>query len=207
MLPEKHSFPRLLRICLFTLVALGASGAETASAAGEIKPVIQTGHSSCVNTIEFSPDGKYLLTGAYDATVKLWSVEGELIRTFHMFMDTCRSGGAVKSLGLIAMARGVDEQRLISRLAKDRGVSIISASSAAQDAYELKALDNGLLTHSLLQALGKRGEEISTDSLVQVQKLMSVVNSLTREAAYEHLKVEQSPIIYFFGDDFTIGRL
>ncbi len=32
------------------------------------------GHSDYVWSVAFSPDGKYLASGSYDNTVKLWSV-------------------------------------------------------------------------------------------------------------------------------------
>ena len=31
------------------------------------------GHTSWVNTVSFSPDGKQLLTGGYDPTARLWA--------------------------------------------------------------------------------------------------------------------------------------
>jgi WD40 repeat protein len=38
---------------------------------------IQTlqGHMNSVNTISFSPDGKYLASGSSDKTVKIWDME------------------------------------------------------------------------------------------------------------------------------------
>ncbi len=33
------------------------------------------GHNNSVNTIAFSPDGKYLISGSSDKTVRIWSVE------------------------------------------------------------------------------------------------------------------------------------
>ncbi len=42
------------------------------------------GHSSSVISIAFSPDGKYLASGSYDNTVKLWSVESQKeVTTLH----------------------------------------------------------------------------------------------------------------------------
>lgn len=44
---------------------------------------IQVGHSGSVNTVEWSPDGKFILSGSGDGSIKLWDAEGgRLIRTF-----------------------------------------------------------------------------------------------------------------------------
>jgi WD40 repeat protein len=42
-----------------------------------------TGHTGSVNSVAFSPDGRYALTGSDDETAKLWSVpDGACVRTF-----------------------------------------------------------------------------------------------------------------------------
>ncbi|HKZ56124.1 MAG TPA: hypothetical protein VJ024_00310 [Thermodesulfovibrionales bacterium] len=42
-----------------------------------------SGHNSGVNSVSFSPDGKYALSGSSDKTLKLWVIEtGREIRTF-----------------------------------------------------------------------------------------------------------------------------
>ncbi len=44
---------------------------------------IQTGHSGSVNAVEWSPDGKFILSGSSDGGIKLWDAQsGRLIRTF-----------------------------------------------------------------------------------------------------------------------------
>jgi len=46
------------------------------------KKRILTGHTGDVNSVNFSPDSKYIASGSSDGTVKLWNVEtGELIYT------------------------------------------------------------------------------------------------------------------------------
>ncbi len=45
---------------------------------------VQTGHGKPVTTICFHPDNKFIATGAFDNTIKLWDTEsGKLLRTFY----------------------------------------------------------------------------------------------------------------------------
>ena len=63
---------------------------ETALGQPEIK--FQTGHSEYVFSVNFSPDGKYIVSGSDDDTVKLWEVEsGKEIRTFTSHTDNVSS--------------------------------------------------------------------------------------------------------------------
>jgi len=67
-----------LTICLL-LVLLGAE----LSSAQKPELVLQTGHSSAVTSIAFSPDGQTLVSGSYDKTVQLWDVAtGTELRAF-----------------------------------------------------------------------------------------------------------------------------
>jgi len=75
----------LYKILLVTKLFLLSCGFCKAQ---EPKLVLQTGHldakenASLVNSIQFSPDNKYILTGARDGQVKLWHTEtGKLINT------------------------------------------------------------------------------------------------------------------------------
>lgn len=44
--------------------------------------VIQNGHTDIVSSVNFSPDGRYLASGSWDTTVKIWNVHtGKLLVT------------------------------------------------------------------------------------------------------------------------------
>jgi WD40 repeat protein len=48
-----------------------------------IETVIQTGHYAAVQTVAFSPDGRFAATGSADKTIKLWEMEhGREIRSY-----------------------------------------------------------------------------------------------------------------------------
>ena len=57
-----------------------------------LETVIQKGHSKYVTCSDFSPDNKYIVTGSYDHTIKLWDIKsGKQIREFHKHTNYIRS--------------------------------------------------------------------------------------------------------------------
>ena len=60
-----------------------AAQAQQPTAGGEQSLRTFTGHSSLVNSVAFSPDGRTALSGSWDSWVKLWDVAtGKELRTF-----------------------------------------------------------------------------------------------------------------------------
>jgi WD40 repeat protein len=50
------------------------------------------GHSDSVNSVTFSPDGKQVVSGSYDKTVRLWdAVTGALLQTLEGHSDSVNS--------------------------------------------------------------------------------------------------------------------
>jgi WD40 repeat protein len=56
---------------------------------GKLNSLTFAGHTNPINTVAFSPDGKTILSGSGDTTIKLWNSEtGEVIRTFEGHTDS-----------------------------------------------------------------------------------------------------------------------
>jgi WD40 repeat protein len=80
----RYSFGFMLfRLSLMLAVPFLAIGHVTAQAKQKIEVIGQIGHGSHVSSVAFSPDGRFVLSGSLDMTLKLWDVAtGKLVRTF-----------------------------------------------------------------------------------------------------------------------------
>ncbi len=123
-----------------------------------------------------------------------------------LLFDTCRSGAATAALQKIALSRGLDERKMIARIAREHGIAVFSAASASQEAFEIRELGHGIFTHCLVSALGGPPDAVSEGGVITVSRLLGRVNRTTRETALKYLKIEQTPIVYIFGEDFGIGK-
>ena len=73
----KNSIKILYSILILTIIPSALFPQEL-----PLELVIQLGHSNTVESVAFSPDGKYALSGSWDQTLKLWDVSsGREIRT------------------------------------------------------------------------------------------------------------------------------
>jgi WD40 repeat protein len=72
-----------------------------------------TGHNDAIYSLEFTPDGKYIVTGSFDQTLKMWdTATGKEVRTFggqqgHQKMVLCV---ALSPNGQMMVSGGLDNQ-------------------------------------------------------------------------------------------------
>jgi len=80
---------RIITLCLLmaAIFACASSGGSTKERGLEVENIDvtvypQLGHSDKVSAIAYSPDGKHIVSGSYDKTIKIWDAEsGREIRT------------------------------------------------------------------------------------------------------------------------------
>ncbi len=76
-------FLAIVFMSLCNTVMADSVAAATENSKVEMEIFAQLGHSKAVSAITVTPDGKHLLTGSWDNTIKLWDIStGKEIRTF-----------------------------------------------------------------------------------------------------------------------------
>jgi WD40 repeat protein len=75
-------------LALWLIVVAPAASQQPASQAAAESPYLVLdpgGHTSMVRTALFTADGKHVITGGYDKTIRIWDVSsGEPIRVLHL---------------------------------------------------------------------------------------------------------------------------
>src|SRR5215472_7399311 len=80
VIPRILSTHRGLSVCLVMAMII----LPPLASAQRRELVVQTGHSQAVDAVAFSPDGKRLVTGGFDSTIKFWDIgSGEEVRTLN----------------------------------------------------------------------------------------------------------------------------
>jgi WD40 repeat protein len=81
--------PKQLKILVAALLTVSLGAVVSVKANPTIEPIQSrnsirhrlVGHTDKVLRISFSSDGKTIASGSFDETVKLWSIDGRLLKT------------------------------------------------------------------------------------------------------------------------------
>jgi WD40 repeat protein len=69
---------------LFKLLAVKCNSPIVTAVHAELKVLgfMQTGHTAGVSSVNFSPDGKQIVSASWDESLKLWDLAGNCLQTF-----------------------------------------------------------------------------------------------------------------------------
>ena len=113
-------------------------------------------HSSDINTVAFSPDGKSILSGSDDKTMKLWDISGKLLQKFEGHSESVNS-----------VAFSPDGKRIISG-SKDNTIKIWDLSGKLLYTYEGHS---GSVTSVVFSPNGKQLLSSSKDKTMKLWDL------------------------------------
>ena len=94
------------------------------------------GHDDAIYALEFTPDGKYVITGSFDKTLKMWDVKtGKTVRTFggpqgHKQMVLCL---ALSPDGQTMISGGLDKQLKVWNVPSSSPLKTLTNNEAIND--------------------------------------------------------------------------
>jgi hypothetical protein len=121
-----------------------------------------------------------------------------------LILDACHSGKIADFLQNKTKSLSTSQQKALESLEDKIGTYILASSEANQKSFEVKQLNQGLLTHSLL--LGMSGEADESEE-IDIIKLLNYAARQTEEVSKNVLGTSQRPVIGIGqgGSSFDIG--
>jgi len=120
-------------------------------------------------------------------------------------LDTCHAGAIGDALQMALMTRGMSEDTALKILSRAVGSTVISASSAMQEAVE-GYRGHGLFTYILLEGLLGKADKGQT-GYIKTLDLIDYVEMEVPELADKIFKRKQYPTSAVSGQSFPIGKI
>src|SRR5436853_6539433 len=129
MSTDSPSFPAARLSTVMVLMRILSLGTYLGAADEPATPpgVVATlkGHTEIVYAVAFSPDGKYVVTGSFDKTLKLWeTATGKEIKTF---------GGATGHQNLVLSVAWSPNGRILASGSSDNTAKLWATPAALQE--------------------------------------------------------------------------
>lgn len=118
-----------------------------------------------------------------------------------VLVDACKSGAALMA------SRGLEERKVIRRLARSTGTHIVAAAGKDQFATEVKELGHGVFTYALLEGLSGQADGSPHDGIVTVRELVSFVENELPEISQLYKSQPQFPVVDSRGQDFPLAGM
>jgi uncharacterized caspase-like protein len=121
-----------------------------------------------------------------------------------LVLDTCRAGKFLSGAGQLYARSGLEEVRSHNLLARTSGTFLIAATKEKDYAFEVPQLGHGILTFSVLEAMGAKEEGKSTT--ITANELLRAVSEKVPELSQKYHGTRQMVVQYSSGQDFPLTR-
>ena len=110
-----QNFIKAAKALVLVLASFGALAAQAQAQSSETPTVVvSSDHSSIINAIVYSPDGRWLASASSDSSIKIWEADsGRLLRTLNGHIGDASALAISLDGKLMASASGLNDRRAI----------------------------------------------------------------------------------------------